>query len=76
MLIIAKIKRARKNERLKISPQLLTSLRSSLRIDITIKSKKSSTTVRAVKPKRIKQVIVRLCDSSELKKPYQVNGTI
>lgn len=67
MLIIANTKQPRKNERLNISLQVLTSLRSSLRIDITIKSKNSSTTVRAVKPKRIKQDMNRLCDSSEIK---------
>ena len=58
MLMIANTKQPRKNERLNISLQVLTSLRSSLRIAITIKSKNSSTTIRAVKPKRIKQVIM------------------
>lgn len=58
MLIIANTKQPRKNIRLNISLQLLTLLKSSLRIDITIKSKNSSTTVRAVKLKRIKQVMM------------------
>lgn len=58
MLMIANTKQPRKNKRLNISPQPVTSLRSSLRIDITIKSKNSSTTTRAVKPKRIKQVMM------------------
>ena len=65
--MIANTKQPRKNKRLNISFQLLTSLRSSLRIDTTIKSKNSSTTVRAVKPKRIKQDMNRVCDSSEIK---------
>jgi hypothetical protein len=60
MVIIANTKQPRKNVRLNISLQVLTSLRSSLRIDITIKSKNSSTTIRAVKPKRIKQDIIQL----------------
>ena len=67
MVMIANTKQPRKNVRLNISLQLLTSLRSSLRIDITIKSKNSSTVIRAVKPKRIKQDMNRLCNSSEIK---------
>jgi hypothetical protein len=58
MVIIANTKQPKKNVRLNISLQLLTLLRSSLRIDITIKSKNSSTTIRAVKAKRIKQVMM------------------